>query len=71
MVLRSRLTDSTSFIDFALGIRATAKAAVAHSDVSFECLVEELDLEPQLARAMVMCEPPAEPFAVYLTVLIE
>jgi len=61
VVLRSRVADSTSFVDFVLEVRATVAAAFTHSDVPFECLVEKLGLEPQLARAMVMCEHASAP----------
>jgi amino acid adenylation domain-containing protein/non-ribosomal peptide synthase protein (TIGR01720 family) len=71
LVLRSRLTDSASFLDFMLELRATVKAAFAHSDIPFECLAEELGLEPELARAMVICERPAVPLTADVTVLIE
>ncbi len=71
VVLRSRLAESTSFLDFALKIRATVTAAFAHSDVPFERLAEELGLESELARTMVMCERPAVSLAADVTVLIE
>jgi Non-ribosomal peptide synthetase modules and related proteins len=42
VVLRSWVTDSTSFLEFAAEVRATVGAAVTNSDVPFERLVEEL-----------------------------
>jgi amino acid adenylation domain-containing protein/non-ribosomal peptide synthase protein (TIGR01720 family) len=71
VVLRSRLTDATSFLDFARKVRATAAAAFAHSDIPFERLAEELRLEPRLAQVMVICERPAEPLTADVRVLIE
>ncbi|HEV7829728.1 MAG TPA: amino acid adenylation domain-containing protein, partial [Pseudonocardiaceae bacterium] len=68
VVVRSWLTDSTSFLDFAVAVRATVGAAFAHSDVPFECLVEELDLGPEFARAAVICGHGATPLAADLTV---
>ena len=56
VVLRSRVMDSKSFLDFAVEVRATVGAAFAHSDVPFEYLVEELGLGSELARAAVVCE---------------
>ncbi|MCA1671601.1 MAG: AMP-binding protein, partial [Actinobacteria bacterium] len=68
VVLRSRVTDSTSFLEFAAEVRATVGAAFTNSDVPFERLVEELGLGSELARAAVVCEPGAAPLAADITV---
>ncbi|MCA1705754.1 MAG: condensation domain-containing protein, partial [Actinobacteria bacterium] len=68
VVLRSRLTDAASFVDFVLEVRTTVAAAFAHSDVPFDRLVEELALESELARVMVMCEHDSVPVAADVTV---
>ncbi|MDQ3764631.1 MAG: amino acid adenylation domain-containing protein, partial [Actinomycetota bacterium] len=68
VVLRSRVINSTSFLEFAVEVRATVGAAFAHSDVPFKRLVEELGLGSELARAAVVCEHGAVPFAADLTV---
>ncbi|MEA2588879.1 MAG: hypothetical protein QOH66_1806, partial [Actinomycetota bacterium] len=56
VLLRSRIADSTSFLDFLLEVRTTAKGAHAHSEVPFDHLVEELHLGAELARVAVGCE---------------
>ncbi|MGH3784456.1 MAG: condensation domain-containing protein, partial [Pseudonocardiaceae bacterium] len=68
VVLRSRVTDSTSFLDFAVEVRATVGAAFAHSDVPFEFLVEELGLGSELAGAAVVCQHGAAPLTADITV---
>ncbi|HEU0088339.1 MAG TPA: non-ribosomal peptide synthase/polyketide synthase [Pseudonocardiaceae bacterium] len=71
VILRPRVTESTSFLDFMLDVRATVTAAFANSGVPFELLAEELGLPPELARIMVVCELPARPLAADVTVRIE
>src|SRR5438132_5961798 len=56
VLLRSHVVDSTSFLDFLLQVRATAKRAQAHSEIPFDDLVEELGLGSGLARVAVACE---------------
>ncbi|MGH3900474.1 MAG: amino acid adenylation domain-containing protein, partial [Pseudonocardiaceae bacterium] len=68
VVLRSRVTDSTSFLEFVGEVRATVGAAFAHSDIPFELLVEELGLQSELARVAVVCEHRAGPLAADVTV---
>ncbi|MCA1671825.1 MAG: AMP-binding protein, partial [Actinobacteria bacterium] len=68
VVLRSRVTDSTSFLEFAAEVRATVEAAFTNSGVPFERLVEERGLESELVRAAVVCEPGAAPLAADITV---
>ncbi|MCA1682289.1 MAG: AMP-binding protein, partial [Actinobacteria bacterium] len=68
VVLRSRVTDSTSFLEFAAEVRATVEAAFTNSGVPFERLVEERGLELELVRATVVCEPGAAPLAADITV---
>jgi amino acid adenylation domain-containing protein/non-ribosomal peptide synthase protein (TIGR01720 family) len=70
VILRSRVTYSTSFRNFILNLRATVATAFAHSDIPFDRLVKELGVESALARTMVMCEPPARPVAADVTVRI-
>ncbi|MEA2592235.1 MAG: hypothetical protein QOD62_2066, partial [Actinomycetota bacterium] len=56
VLVRSRVADSTSFLDFLLHVRATAKEAQAHSEIPFDHLVEELGLGAALARVAAGCE---------------
>jgi amino acid adenylation domain-containing protein/non-ribosomal peptide synthase protein (TIGR01720 family) len=56
VLVRSRAADSTSFLDFLLHVRATAKEAQAHSEIPFDHLVEELGLGAALARVAAGCE---------------
>src|SRR5207253_2277779 len=62
VVLRSRAAASISFLQFLLQVRATATAALAHSDIPFDDLVEQLGLRAELTRAAVVCEASALPF---------
>src|SRR5918997_1417601 len=68
LVLRSRVTNLTSFLEFAVEVQATVGAAFTHSDVPFECLVKELGLESELARAAVVCEHGAASIDADITV---
>jgi amino acid adenylation domain-containing protein len=70
VVVRSRLADSTCFLNFAVEVRATVRNAFAHSDVPFECLVEELGFASELALAAVMCGHGAAPLTADITVRI-
>ncbi|MCU1450867.1 MAG: non-ribosomal peptide synthetase, partial [Acidimicrobiales bacterium] len=67
VLLRSRIADSTSFLDFLLEVRTTAKGAHAHSEVPFDQLVEELHLGAGLARVAVGCELAAATLATDVT----
>ncbi|MGH3616015.1 MAG: amino acid adenylation domain-containing protein, partial [Pseudonocardia sp.] len=53
VLLRSDVRDSIQFRDFLIEVRATAAAAFVHSDVPFRQVVEELVLDPALARIVV------------------
>jgi amino acid adenylation domain-containing protein len=68
VVLRSRVTDSKSFLEFTLEVQATIDAAFSHSDIPFERLVDELGLGSELARAAVMHGRGAVPLAADITV---
>ncbi len=73
LVLRSRMSDATPLRDVLSAVRATARAAVARSDIPFEYLAKELDLGPEVTRAAVVCAQKecaqrALPFTADLTV---
>lgn len=68
VVVRSRITDSTSFLDLAVHVRTTVRDAYAHSDVPFERLVEELRLRSELAPAAMVCGHGAAPLIADITV---
>ncbi|MGH3903550.1 MAG: amino acid adenylation domain-containing protein, partial [Pseudonocardiaceae bacterium] len=68
VVLRSRISDLATFVEFVREVSATAAAAFANSGVPFEHLVERLGLEPDLARAMVMSDSGSIPAAADVTV---
>jgi amino acid adenylation domain-containing protein/non-ribosomal peptide synthase protein (TIGR01720 family) len=55
VVLRSQVTDSSSFLDLLLRVRATVTAAFTHSDVPFEQVAADLGLGPELVRTVVSC----------------
>ena len=68
VVVRSRVIDSTSFLDFTVEVQKTVMDAYAHSDISFECLVEELGLGSTFAPAAVTCGYGTAPLVAELTV---
>ncbi|MGH3777952.1 MAG: amino acid adenylation domain-containing protein [Pseudonocardiaceae bacterium] len=72
LVLRTRCSDATPLRDLLSAVRATTRAAFAHSDIPFEYLAKELDLGPEVTRAAVVCEPVEAqrtlPFTADLTV---
>ncbi|MDT7718309.1 MAG: hypothetical protein QOH09_4301, partial [Pseudonocardiales bacterium] len=53
VLLRSRVRDSVKFRDFLLEVRATAAAAFTCADIPLRQLVEELGLDPTVARIAV------------------
>jgi amino acid adenylation domain-containing protein len=59
LVLRCRVTESTSLLDFVLDVRATMTAAYSHADVPPESLADDPGSEPDVARAMVACDDAA------------
>jgi len=73
LVLRSRMSDATPLRDVLSAVRATTRAAFAHSDMSFDYLAKELDIGPEVTRVAVVCAPAgyarqALPFTADLTV---
>jgi amino acid adenylation domain-containing protein len=70
VVVRSRLADSTCFMNFAVEVQATVRNAFAHSNVPFECLVEELGLASELALTALTCGHGAAPLTADITVRI-
>ncbi|MGH3983633.1 MAG: amino acid adenylation domain-containing protein [Pseudonocardiaceae bacterium] len=68
VLLRSHLSEATLLRDVLSAVRATARASFAHSDIPFEYLTGELDLEPEMARAAVVCSDQVLPFRTDLTV---
>jgi hypothetical protein len=61
VVLRSRVTGSSSFLDFLSRVRDTVRAAFAHSNAPFMYVAEKLGLPGDLARAVVVCGRTAVP----------
>jgi amino acid adenylation domain-containing protein len=67
VVLRSLVEDSAIVVDFVNNVRETLAAAIMHSDISFGYLVEHLNLEPELARVMVLQDHASISFPADLT----
>lgn len=67
VLLRSLVVDSTTFVDFVRNVRATITAAIANSDIPFWHLVDHLNLEPELARVMVLQDGASSSFPADLT----
>ncbi|MGH8574481.1 MAG: AMP-binding protein, partial [Gammaproteobacteria bacterium] len=68
VVLRSRISDSATFVKFVREVSATVATSCTHSDIPFDRIVEELGLEPDLARSMVKYETESVPAAADVTV---
>ncbi|MDT7711644.1 MAG: hypothetical protein QOG46_333, partial [Pseudonocardiales bacterium] len=68
VLLRSVMHDSCPFQDFLLQVKATVAAAISHSDVPFQRVVEELGLDHALARLVVADEAAAVPFPADITI---
>ncbi|PZS22339.1 MAG: hypothetical protein DLM61_26195, partial [Pseudonocardiales bacterium] len=68
LVLRSWMSDATPLREVLSAARATVRAALAHSEIPFESLVEELDLGSELTRVAVVCTRRALRFSTNLTV---
>ena len=70
VVLRSRLTGSSSFMDFVRQVGGTVTTALAHSDVPFRHVAGELGLGWDLVHVAVVCGgtalPPVADLAVRL-----
>ncbi|MGH3670026.1 MAG: amino acid adenylation domain-containing protein, partial [Pseudonocardiaceae bacterium] len=68
LLLRSRMSEAAPLREVLLAVRDTVRAALAHSGVPLGDLIEELGLDPGLARAAVVCGPQAVQFSTDLTV---
>ncbi|MGC9671163.1 condensation domain-containing protein, partial [Planosporangium sp. 12N6] len=68
VLLRSDLPATATVLDLLRHVRATVRAALAHADVPFPRLVEELRLDADLARVTVVRGTVAVPTTTQLTV---
>ncbi|MDQ2881212.1 MAG: amino acid adenylation domain-containing protein [Actinomycetota bacterium] len=68
LLLRSRMSDATPLGEVLSAVRAIVRAALAHSEIPFESLVEELDLGSDLTRVAVASTRRALRFSTNLTV---